>query len=104
MTVIFFSQDETTAYLLLGQYGFEILDISDIFNPVSISRTDYVGADMAISSDENRAYIATRTGLLILDISNKAEPTLLGQYDRQDEIIVDPWRMQLSPVQDRFSL
>jgi hypothetical protein len=66
------------------------LNAFDVANPASPSRIGYYDtgndansalADFALSSDDTKAYLANKKkGLLIVDVSTPATPTLLGTY------------------------
>jgi len=60
----------------------KIVDISDSTSPTLLGSYDISKIqDIAISTDNRRAYLSIRErGLLILDISNSASPFLLGEY------------------------
>ena len=100
------SGDQAEAYALVVEdnYSFSaqmskfyILDMSDIYNPITIY-ADSLSADTidneinSISIDGNIAYLVRRHGLLVLDISNYESPKVLSELKTDEyleEILVD---------------
>ena len=81
---IIISKDGTKAYLTDNYYG-SLMKIVDISNSTSLTLLGSYDTsnidDIAISSNNRRAYVSTTKGLLILDISNSSSPVLLGKYE-----------------------
>lgn len=74
---------DSYAYLADGRDGLEIIDISDVNNPVEAGQL-IVGREeaYAIAVDGQYAYVAAEyDGLLIVDISTPTNPVKVGQYD-----------------------
>jgi hypothetical protein len=65
----------------LGTPGFMIINTSDLNNPQVLSNTQTDGDTTDLEVVGNNAYIVKNIAeLRILDITNPADPTLLGQY------------------------
>jgi len=83
---VILSRDKTKAFVSDGGAGLQILDISDLTNPILIGNYDVnytkgeIVKEAVLSSDESKVFISTHTGgLKVVDISNMANPTLLGE-------------------------
>ena len=82
------SADNSTAYLA-DKSALRIIDVSDTSQPQENEDAKYTDVDnayeVALSADESKLYlIGGGSGLLILNISNPSETTLLGSYDKGD--------------------
>ena len=74
------SNDGNTAYLADEEFGLQILNISDLTNPVLLGLLDTQGFSLAITltSDEKTLYIADAYTLEIVDISNPQSLVSVG--------------------------
>ncbi len=69
------------AYLGIGKY-FEILDLSDISNPIVLGKLSMPAGLTSIVVRGNYAYVADYSeGIRIIDISDPAEPNEIGFFD-----------------------
>jgi hypothetical protein len=65
--------------------GLVILDISDLNNPVRISKL-YLGGGFAIEAKESLAFVASGDkGLNIIDVSDQRNPVLKGKLDTEGD-------------------
>jgi len=65
-----------------GAYGFQIIDISNLANPVLVGSYDTVGGGKDVFVSGKYAYVASASaGIYIIDISNPSNPTLAGTYN-----------------------
>ena len=73
------SADGLIAFLGDGTLGLKIIDVSDSLNPAVISAIAVGGSvyDIALSDDENYAYIAHLDGLSRVDISDPFNPIIV---------------------------
>jgi hypothetical protein len=82
------SDDDSKIYLSPYALNFEIIDISDVENPIQlgflnahvrpIHPTSYPSIDMVLSSDSKEVYVRDSEGAVyIVDISNPNEPKLI---------------------------
>ncbi len=72
-------------YISVGEYGFRVIDISDISNPVEIADFKIPGKARGIFIKDNYAFIAYDTsGLRILDISSPGNPSPVGTLPSND--------------------
>ncbi len=70
------------AYVTLGSYGIDIIDISDPYNPNPIAYYDTPGFASDIYVNENFAYISDSwEGAIILDVSDPYNPAFVEVYD-----------------------
>ncbi len=84
------SSDNTKAYLAYRRSGLVIVDISDPANPTKLGsycKTTTHVKNVTLSKDGTKAYMICKnyleyneSGLVILDISDPANPTKLGSY------------------------
>ncbi len=68
---------------LLGNYYLKIFDVTDPYNPILMGASSNL-PDMilGIFVNENYAYLADEgAGLIIIDVSNPASPTIVGSYN-----------------------
>lgn len=76
------STDGNTLYVA-DNNSLQIIDITDVSSPVTLG--SYTGSNMqsvVVSDDQNTAYIPNEnTGLLVLDISDPTNPTLIATYN-----------------------
>lgn len=80
----------TVAYVTDGRLGFKIIDVSIPANPTLLGGYDTPGETYGIAVAGTRAYVtitpcppcndSLAAGLMIFDISNPANPSLLGSY------------------------
>ncbi len=71
------------AYIVTSGTGLDIVDISDISNPVKVGNYDIPGSASGIYASGNYAYVADgEDGLLIIDVSDPLSSTLKGNYKK----------------------
>ena len=75
-----FLSSGTRIYLAGVDNDFEVVDISDDENPVSIGIYDQGRSVRSLCVAENFAYIADYYGLRIVDIQDRSNPILAGSY------------------------
>ncbi|MCW5555220.1 MAG: hypothetical protein KIS67_24040 [Verrucomicrobiae bacterium] len=65
--------------------GLTVLDVADSANPVWLTTYDTPGSAASVHVVGKHAYVADGpgSGLLILDVSNPRQPTLVGKYEPQ---------------------
>jgi len=73
-------------YLACGNYGLDIVNVSDKTNPQHVGRYNTDGKAVDIKVVEDYAYIADdNNGLVILNINDKNNPTYVGAYNNISE-------------------
>ena len=82
------SSDGNTAYLANGRHGLEIIDVSNPTAPLLIGEInasvtgDYFGAqNVRLSADGHKAYVASFSGIWVVDIRAPAIPSLITMMD-----------------------
>ena len=81
------SLNDSYIYIADGDAGLKIIDVSDSSNP-SLAGSYVTEGQLymtALSSDENKLFLATSAGLRIVDISDPANVTLLGSFSALGE-------------------
>ncbi len=72
------------AYIADNQKGLQIIDVTDVANPIHLSNIDTADPmiDLAISEDGSRVFGATTTsGLYVFDVSDPINPQILQRHD-----------------------
>ena len=82
------SSDGNTAYLANGRHGLEIIDVSNPTAPLLIGEInasvagDYFGAwNVRLSADGHKAYVASFSGIWVVDIREPASPSLVAMME-----------------------
>jgi hypothetical protein len=78
------SHDKTKIFLANGQYGLDIIDITNLSNPLKIGNYNTNGNahEIILSNDETKAYVVDDgNGLIIIDITEPTNPVEIGHYD-----------------------
>jgi len=90
------SSDGATAYVVDGDSGLQIIDISDPTKPTIKGSVDTPGFaySVKLSLDGTLAYVADgEGGLQIIDVSDPDNPTIIGNIDTPGSA----WDVELSP-------
>jgi hypothetical protein len=73
--------DGDIAYVSSDAAGLQVVDISDVHNPVLMGSFDTAGSTDAVTVAGNYAHVtAFHEGLIVLDISDPANPTVAGSF------------------------
>jgi hypothetical protein len=77
----------TSMYLLEGQYGFEILDISNKVSPVFKYLFNTTGSCYNMKIGDDIAYIANgNSGISVINVSNPEQPVLLNVVNTESDV------------------
>ena len=74
-----------SAYVADGEFGLQIIDITDPTNPILAGSYDTAGTATDVSVSGSFAYVADTTGLQIIDVSNPSAPTAAYVYEASEE-------------------
>lgn len=70
------------AYIAGGEYGMQVVDVSDPSDPVVVSRHDTDGHTWDVTLVDGYAYLADEyNGLRIIDVHDPLKPAEVGAYD-----------------------
>ena len=70
------------AYVVLGQAGLAVFDVSNPANPVQVGGYDTIGFAHSVAVSGNYAYVAdSDAGLQVIDVSNPTKCARVGGYD-----------------------
>ena len=68
--------------IMNGEFGLKIMDITDLFNPVTITEISTAGATKDLALDENHLIVAMGSdGIARYDLSDPSNPQLLDTYN-----------------------
>jgi len=77
------------AYIADRDHGIQIVDISNIYNPVIVGFSKNFNADKIVVKD-NKAYVSSpNDGIHIIDISNPRSPTEIGVYNNNNYFYIE---------------
>ena len=72
-------------YVSHGSSGLEVIDVSNVKNPVEVTRYKEIGYKYDLAVHNNYAYLVSGyDGLQIIDITDKALPELIGNIDLKE--------------------
>lgn len=82
---------DSLAYFADGSAGFLIIDISDLLNPSILCTLDTPGRVIDLFVRDTLAYLADKDSLLIVNVSNPSNPSIIGHIGIPSTGAYDVW-------------
>lgn len=73
-------------YLANGMGGLRIFNVSDPYNPKEVSHLDIKEMVRCVIVRDSLAYLGTDKGMYILNISNPAKPSIIGELKTESQV------------------